>query len=661
MRDILRSSAGALFLITALGAQTGPFTQDQVTRGERIYRTSCAGCHGSQLSDGAAPPLAGFGFLEKWAQRPVNAYLTTVRTMPPGGGGSLPDEDYAAVTAWLLDRLGHSAGSVSLAWRSKEAVNTLVQPPPGAARKSTPAPPFIKGSGAAQKGAGPTQQELNAAYTSKRDWLYHTHDYSGTRYAAIAQMTPANISKLRVECAFQFGEQGSFQTGPVVYEGRMYLTGARTTVAIDAKDCSLLWRHQWAPRAREVWFANRGVAIKDGYLVRGTIDGYLLAISAVTGDLIWARKAADTSVGETFTMAPMVFEDRVLIGPAGSENAVSGWVGAFRLADGEPIWRFKTVPGADEPGSETWQNPKSIKLGGGATWTPFSFDPEKGELFVAVTNPAPDFPAHLRPGDNLYTNSLVALDVRNGKLLWHKQLVPNDSHDWDLTQVSPLFKAVVNGRDASLVATVGKDGILRTLDRETHKAIYQTPVTTIENYDIPVTNKGVHACPGVLGGVEWNGPAYNPVTRMLYTPAVDWCGTFKAAEDDAVTYVAGANYLGGTYRFDKTSQGWVTATDAVTGEVRWRYRSEQPVVGAVTTTSGGLVFTGELTGHFTALDARTGKLLHRFQTGGPIGGGLVTYELGNRQYVAVASGSPSRFWVSKQTGSPTVFVFALPE
>ena len=255
----------------------------------------------------------------------------------------------------------------------------------------------------------------------------------------------------------------------------------------------------------------------------------------------------------------------------------------------------------------------------------------------------------------------MALDARTGALRWHKQLVPNDSHDWDLTQVSPLFQANIGGRDVKLIATVGKDGILRTLDRETKKALYETPVTTIENHSTPVTNKGVHACPGILGGVEWNGPAYNPLTQMLYTPAVDWCGIFTAAPDEEVAFAPGNMYLGGSFRRDAKKQGWISAVDAVSGQVRWKYQSPEPVVAAVTTTAGGVVFGGELTGHFLALDARSGKVLHRFQTGGPIGGGLISYEAGGRQYVAVMSGRPSPFfWGLRHAGAPTVFVFTLP-
>jgi alcohol dehydrogenase (cytochrome c) len=408
----------------------------------------------------------------------------------------------------------------------------------------------------------------------------------------------------------------------------------------------------------EVWPANRGVAIKDGRLVRGTSDGYLLQLNAQTGELVWARKIADPALGQTFTMAPMIFEDLILIGPAGSENAISGWVGAFRLSDGSEVWRFQTVPGIAEKDSKSWPNPAGIKLGGGAIWTPFSFDPETGDLHVAVTNPAPDLSVQLRRGDNLYTNSLVVLDVLTGKLRWHRQMVPNDSHDWDLTQAGPLFKTVVQGRKSSLVTTVGKDGILRTIDRNSREAVYQTPITTIKNTEAQVTAKGTFACPGVLGGVEWNGPAYNPGTNLLYVGAVDWCSTFTSA--DTVRHIPGKTYMGGTTQMGDTSQGWITAVDASAGQVRWQYRSPKPIVAAVTTTAGNLVLSGELSGDFLVLDARTGDVLYRFNTGGPIGGGIVTYEVGGKQYIAVTSGLPSPFWVDKYSGSPTMFVFALP-
>jgi alcohol dehydrogenase (cytochrome c) len=364
-------------------------------------------------------------------------------------------------------------------------------------------------------------------------------------------------------------------------------------------------------------------------------------------------------MGETFSMPPLVFENLIVVGPAVSEFAIEGWVGAFGLENGEPVWRFNTVPGAKD-GTGTWPNPEGIVMGGGGVWTPLSLDPETGEVYVAVTNPAPDLPAELRPGANLYTNSIIALDVRTGALRWFDQLVPNDAHDWDVTQVSPLFRADVAGRERNLVATAGKDGFLRVLDRDSHERVYELPITRIENADVPLTREGVHVCPGIEGGVLWNGPAYSERTNLLYVGAVDWCGTYALAEE--VRFVPGQLYLGGTVRPDAEMGGRLTAVDASDGSVRWVYRSAWPVLGAVTATAGNVVFLGELTGDLVAFDATTGEELWRFYTGGPIGGGVVTYSVDNRQYVAVSSGDPSVLnWRLEHEGAPTVVVFALPE
>jgi alcohol dehydrogenase (cytochrome c) len=522
------------------------------------------------------------------------------------------------------------------------------------------APAFIEGErGLIPAGGGPDDQELLRAGESGENWLYHTGNYHGTRYSPLAEINSDNVDELRVQCIYQVGDRGNFQTGPIVHDGTMYITGVHVTAAIDAATCLPIWRHVWAPQDREVWLNNRGVAIKDGYVVRGTSDGYLLALDSADGTLLWGRQVANPWLGETFTMAPMIFEDRILIGPAGSENAISGWVGAFRLSDGEPLWRFNTVPGATLAGGETWGNPEGILLGGGAVWTPFSLDPDRGELYVAVTNPAPDLPAYLRPGENLYTNSIVALDVRSGELRWYEQAVPADDHDWDLTQVSPVFQARVAGRTRNLVATVGKDGLLRVIDRDTQERVYEAEVTTRTNVDAAVTTEGTYACPGILGGVEWNGPSLHPGVGVLVTPAVDYCFTFYAAEE--VRYVEGENYLGGRVEPDLSSwSGWLTAVDASDGSIRWRYRSPSPMIAAVTTTAGGLVLSGELTGDFLVLEATNGEVLYRFQTGGPIGGGVVSYEVEDRQYLAVASGRPSQLWVRDHAGSSTIVVFSLP-
>jgi alcohol dehydrogenase (cytochrome c) len=439
----------------------------------------------------------------------------------------------------------------------------------------------------------------------------------------------------------------------------MYLTSIYATIAIDAATCRPKWRHVWTPRAAEAFVNNRGVAVKDGRVVRATSDGYLMALDAEDGRMLWARYIADTSQGETFTMAPLLYDNLIVIGPAVSEFAIKGWVGAFRLETGERVWRFNIVPAKGEPGAETWKQPEGFPVGGGGVWTAPTLDPERELIYVATGNPAPDFPAALRGGANLYTNSVVALNVRTGTLAWYQQLVPADNHDWDLTHASPLYRTTIDGRERKLIGTVGKDGILRVLDRDSHARLFETPVTTIENATAPVTPAGTRACPGLVGGVEWNGPAYHPGLNLIVVPAVDWCFTFYMDADEDVRFVPGQTFMGGRTVGDKQSQGWITAVDGTTGQVRWRYRSTRPVVAAVTATAGGLILGGELTGDLVAIDARSGNVRYRFNTGGPIGAGIITYETGGRQYIAVASGRPSRFWVQEHSGSPVIMVFAL--
>lgn len=639
------------------------FTAEQADRGRTLYGETCAECHGRALDDGTAPPLAGEQFLATWGapDKTLDDLFYILRTtMPDGDVGSLSEGEYLDVLAYVLERNGYKSGARELTADAATLGAARVEAHATAGDSEEEAPVFIRGErGLAPEGRGPTQEELNAADANARDWLYHTHGYSGTRYSALSEIDTGNVARLAPACIFQMGTTGPFQSGPIVYDGTMYVTTLNTTVALDAATCALRWQHEWEPRARVIGLNSRGVAIKDGRVIRTTSDGYLVALDAADGSLLWARRVADSAVGETLTMPPLIYGDLVVVGPAVSEFAIEGWIGAFKVENGERVWRFNNVPGAKD-GTGTWPNPEGIVMGGGGVWTPLSLDPETGELYVAVTNPAPDFPAEMRPGDNLYTNSVVALDVRTGELRWYHQLVPNDAHDWDLTQVSPLFRTSVGGHERNLIATAGKDGFLRVLDRDTHERMYELPVTTIANTDVPLTREGVLVCPGIEGGVLWNGPAYSERTNLLYVGAVDWCGTFALA--DEVRFVSGQVYLGGSFRFEEEKGGRLTAVDASDGSVRWTYRSAWPVLGAVTATAGDVVFLGELTGDLLAFDARTGQELWRFHTGGPIGGGVVSYSVGGRQYVAVSSGDPSILnWRLEHLGSPTVLVFALPE
>ncbi len=641
------------------------YTRAQIERGKPLYAEHCASCHGQSLEGMPASPLAGERFLAKWGQgdRTVDdLYYLTRMQMPYGKPDSLTPQQYIDIVAVMLASNGYGPGTRELAADPSTLKLTRItrQVSVGMPAGASVTPAFYS-SGATASTSRPTQAELNDAHRSTSDWLLSNHDYGGQRFVDLRQIDRSNAATLQPVAIYQLADLNVFHNNPLVYQGVMYVSTSNATMALDAATLKLKWRVDRKPKGPDGWLMNRGLALKDGKVVRGTHDGYLLAYDAVDGKLLWERPVLDRKKREAgFTMAPMLFEDLILIGPAGSEGGVKGWVGAFRLENGEQVWRFNTVPDEGEPGAETWKDAKARETGGGSVWAPFSLDAEKGVVYVPVSNPAPDLYTDSRLGNNLYTNSLLALDARTGKLEWFYQSVPADFHDWDLTQVSPLFETVINGRMRKLVTTVGKDGMLHVLDRETREHVYEVPVTTRLNPDVPLkTTEGVRACPGVLGGVQWNGPAYNPGLTMLFVNAVDWCSTFKKA----VEFRAGVGgFMGGTTVPDplEKSRGWLTAIDAATGRVRWKYESKRPMLAAVTTTSAELIFTGELTGDFLVLDARTGAVLYRFNAGGPLNGGIITYAINGRQYVAVNSGSASGFWRAAR-GSATVLLFALPE
>lgn len=503
-------------------------------------------------------------------------------------------------------------------------------------------------------GKGPTSEDLIRAAEEGSQWLYHTRDYAGTRYSPLNQIDRNNAVNLRPVCINQLGGQSDFQTGPVVFDGVMYLTSGPETLALNAATCHLLWRHTWEYQDKSLSTVNRGVAIQEGYVVRGTSDGYLLALDSLNGEPLWARQVAQPDMGEYFTMAPMIYENAILIGPAGSNNGLSGWIEAFNLLNGETLWHFDTVPEISGVAS----NPLGVRIGGGSLWTPLSLDVETEALYVAVTNPAPNFSTELNPGTNLYTNSILSLNVKNGELNWYKQLMPGDDHGWDLTQVSPLFNAQINEEERSLVATSGKDGLLRVLDRDSHEQLFLSEVTLQENADAPVTLSGTYSCPGVLGGVLWNGPALEPDEELLITPSINLCSTFYRSQE--TRYTQGRDFYDGTAISDpSTLSGWLTAVDMTTGNLVWQYEAELPMIAAVTTTAGGLVLSGEMGGDFLVLDSATGDVLYRFNTGGAIGAGVITYEVDGEQFIAVASGHPSEYQVNGGMGAPTLIVFAV--
>ena len=646
-------SSGWFLLAAVLLSGTQAFAQGNATAGKTVFENQCSSCHSSEPGkQGFGPSLAGVmgrlsGTLPGFTYTPamVNAHLTwDAKTLDeflasssqkvPGTSMpvSLPNEVARADVIAYLGTLGQAAA-------------------PAAA----PAAPAV----VTPVGQGPTQDELRRAASDAGNWLSASKDYAGQRFVDLNQINVDNAGRLRAVCIYRSNSANPTQTNPLVYKGVMYLTVDQSIVAIDAATCRERWTYSWQVKGQVLSPTNRGVAIKDGRVVRGTADGYLIAVDMEKGTLLWSRKIADAGSSQYLSMPPLIVDDVVIYGPAGADWGAKNWIGTFNLNSGEPVWRFNLIPDANEPGAETWSNPQAREHGGGSVWTPLSFDAEKGVIFVPVGNPAPDFYREVRPGTNLYTDSVVALNIKTGKLLWYKQFVANDMHDWDLSQVSPIFRTSVNGKPRNLMAVSGKDGLLRMLDRDSRELLYELAITTRENADAEPSVTGAHICPGLLGGMEWNGPAYNAKTNTLFVATVDWCGTFKIV-DKTPEFALNAHYYGGSVTPDARdkARGWLQAIDAGSGKVRWRNQWPTPLVAGVTATSGGVLFTGDLNNDFLVIDARDGKTLYRFNTGGSVGGGVISYKIGNKQYVATTSGVVSGFFGG--SGTSAVIVFALP-
>jgi alcohol dehydrogenase (cytochrome c) len=378
-------------------------------------------------------------------------------------------------------------------------------------------------------------------------------------------------------------------------------------------------------------------------------------------------------------MAPIAWSGLVFVGNAGGDNfGVTGRIYALDAATGRTVWQFNTIPQSG-PARETWtkasaDNPPS----GGATWTSYALDETNGILYVSTGNPAPDFQADLRPGANLYSNSLLALESKTGKLIAYVQPIGLDFHDWDLS-AAPALITTRSGRP--FVAAGAKDGYIYNIDRAAVKATAgdqpdaqalavrsKALTTTRENAETPLsTERMTRFCPGIQGGIEWNGPAYHPGLGLLYANAIDWCTSVRLKPAAEVKGAPGMPWTGahdpenpfGVLDPVERSRGWITAADAESGEVRWKVQMPKPMVAGITATAGGLVFTGDVDGNVLAYDAATGKELWRSATGKAIGGGVITYQAGGRQYLAVAAGLNSPIWPVKG-GSAQVAVYALP-
>lgn len=484
------------------------------------------------------------------------------------------------------------------------------------------------------------------------NWPLYNNHYDGQRFAALDQINRANVAGLKRVCELAVGEEGTFETGPLLVGGMMYLTTPHNTMAVNATTCTVLWRRV-APAAGPAPHPNRGAAYLDGRLFRGMPDGSLAAFDARNGALLWQVPAGDAGKYEVITSAPIAWRGMVFAGLAiGDRQWLRGHVMAFDAATGKERWRFYTIPTGTEPGADTWDPPSSARTGGGGQWSTYTLDPVRGELFVPVGNPAPDFLPDLREGANLYTNSVVVLDAATGKLKWWFQATPHDAFDHDVG-AAPVLYTTRGG--VPMLAVAGKDGWINGIDRRTHARVFKTAATTVFNEGATVTADGVCVCPGALGGVEWNGPAYDPSSHALYAGAVDFCMVYDLSKSGLKKPCWGPKPSS-----EGSSTGWITAIDADSGALLWKLKTPAPVVAGVTPTAGGLIFTGDLEGTLYAIDEKSGTPLWTYATGAPIAGGVITYSIAGRQYIATTSGNVSRTFTGPSL-SPRIVVLALED
>lgn len=632
------------------------FTAAQVERGRALYAERCATCHGNELHGGGGTPLSGATFVSRWRDRSLrDLHFIATKQMPLDAPGSLRDDEGFDVLAFVLSKNDYVPGAVPFGPSTLYAA--LFRGNVGAAsQKGEPERPLPKLPALARIFAHPTTvtpTDAELLQAGNANWLMYNKDYRSQRYSGLNQINVGSAHKLMAKCVFQLGQVGWFQASPVIYAGILYITAANSTYAIDARTCRKVWQQDYLATEPPIVVVNRGVALYKGAVYRTTPTGHLVSLDARTGKLLWDVWVSNTAQGYWLSSAPLVYDGKVLLGEAGADFGANGHVYAFDAATGETLWTFNLVPSGNEPGAQTWE--QGATTGGGSTWSSYSVDPAERLFYAPIGNPAPDYRGDQRLGANLYSDSVIALNPDTGKLSWYVQQLPHDVHDWDTAAPAAIYDL----GSRHFLAAGTKGGWLYIYDRTTHELLARPEVSSHSNSDVPPSVQGVHTCPGNVGGVQWNGPAFSPKSRSLYVNSVEWCGVYIRVDAE---FVRGGLYLGGDMTPDprESARGWVRSFDAATGRQKWAHRAATPMLAGLTPTAGDVLLTGDLNGDFMVMSAGTGEIVYRFNTGGAIAGGVSTYLVDGKQYVAVASGNSSRT-VWGTTGGATVFVFGLPD
>ena len=532
-----------------------------------------------------------------------------------------------------------------------------------------------------------TPERLRAGTEATADWLMYGGSYPNWRYSPLTDITHDNVAKLAPAWIFQTGVPGQFEASPLVADGVMYVTASYDHVfALDAASGDVLWHYEHQmPSDIQICCGptNRGVALAGDRVYLGTLDAHLVALDRHSGDVVWNIKMDDYAKGYSSTAAPLVVDNKVIIGIAGGEYGARGFIDAYDVATGKRVWRRYTIPTKGEPGVETWAG-DSYKTGGGPAWTTGTYDAAARTLYWAVGNPSPDWNGDPREGDNLYTNTVLALNPDDGTVKWHFQFTPHDVWDYDGNTGIFVIDTEHAGKPVKAVVQPNRNGFLYVLDAASGKFLsgsqYVDTLNWAKGLDpngrplfdpkfVPLSGGNpAFICPGNVGGQNGSyTAAYSPSTKLLYVPVIESCGKM---EKQVAVFVNGTPYWGGGPGLmqgeDGSSYGHLSALDPATGKTVWRYKDEYPLVGGTLATAGGVVFTGNQAGYALAFDDKTGKLLWKFQTGSMVRGQPITYKQKGRQFVAVPSGGGGIAVAiigehPKVTKGSALVVFALPQ
>ncbi len=628
------------------------YSKTQAQAGAKVYSRQCSVCHGSKLQGGAAPALTGSSFGKAIKARYPDAgklYRFISTQMPVSNPGSLGTTQYQQVLAFMLAENGYPMGSHKL--DAAHLDNATLLPYPGK-NTSTASNLEIQNIGSTSRtviGKLPdatrvtvTDAMMKASPTHPDNWLLHGRDYTNQRYSPLRQINADNVKSLVPAALVQTGVTSSFETTPIVVNGVMYATtpvvdSKMKILAIRADSGDILWESTYDIGNFKICCGpvNRGVAVGYGNVYVTTLDDRLIALDAATGEVHWNVSVADASKGYSETMAPQVYDGKIIVGSSGGEWPIRGFVAAYDAHSGKQTWRWHSTDPKSFEG-DAW------KRGGGMVWTTPAIDTRRGLVIFSTGNPNPDLYGAKRKGDNLYTDSIVALHVATGKLAWHYQEVPHDVWDYDAVSNVVLFDVTTkNGKTIPAAGEAGKTGWFYIVDRRNGKLIRKSQpfVEQSANMFSQPTRQGVKMLPGANGGAEWSPPAYSPQTHTVYILGMNQLMTFTTGNDPG--YQPGTMRLGSSFTNvtkDPVQNGTFTAINVDTGNIAWQYHARQPLIGGALATAGNLVFMGEGDGYFDAFEATTGKKLWRFNLGAGVNAPPISYAVDGTQYIAVAAG-----------------------